>query len=240
MNEDLWHRIDDYLLGQWTQEEQTAFEEKMARDEALRRAVEEQRRLIEGVELENARRLLDQVMTPQPREVIRPLWQRAAPYLAVAASVVLLITGWYLLRPPRHERLYAAHFEAAPGLPTTLGLSDDPTFEEGMIAYKQQQYEQALTRWQPLFAQGEASDTLQFYLGVAQLGRGAPKEAEALLQAVAKQPHSPYHSDARWYLALAYLRQGKQAEAQERLQALAASGTYGEQSRTLLRKIEHW
>lgn len=238
MNEDLLHRIDDYLLGELTQEEQAAFEGEMAQDEALREAVEEQRGLIEGIQLDNARRLLDEVMTPESRSVIRPLWQRATPYLAVTASVLLLITGWYLLRPPQHERLYAAHFEAAPGLPTTLGLSDDPTFAEGMIAYKQQQYEQALLRWQPLLARDQASDTLQFYLGVAQLGRGAPKEAEPWLQTVVEQPDSPYQPDAQWYLALAYLRQGKQQATREELQALLASEQFGARSRALLGEMK--
>jgi len=238
MNEDLSHRIDDYLLGDLTPKEQAAFEQEMAQDDTLRQAVEEQRRLIEGIELENARRLLDEVMTSEPRSVIKPLWQRAAPYLAVAASVLLLIAGWYSLRPPRHERLYAANFEAAPGLPTTLGLSDDPAFAEGMIAYKQQQYEQALLRWQPLLTRGEVSDTLQFYLGVAHLGRGAPEPAEPLLRQVAEQSDSPFQPDAQWYLALAYLRQGKKPMVREWLQVLQANAQYGKRSKSLLREME--
>ena len=238
MNEDLFYRIDDYLLGELNPEEQAAFEQEMAQDEALRQAVEEQQELIAAIQLENARRLLDEVMTPSSRNVIKPLWQRAAPYLAVAASVLLLITGWYLLRPPSYERLYAANFEAAPGLPTTLGLTDDPTFAEGMIAYKQQQYEQALLRWQPLIARGETSDTLQFYLGITQLGRGSPEEAAPLLSAVAEQPTSPYQTDAQWYLALAYLRQGKQQAAREWLRGLQTSAQYRDQSQALLQKMK--
>ena len=224
MNETLFHEIDAYLADSLSPTEREAFTARLAADPALQAAVAEQAALVAAIEAEGARQVLASVMQAAPVATpVRPLWQRLSPYLAVAATLALLLAGWWLFQGPANqpEALYAAHFQPAPGLPTTLGAAENLAFAEGMVAYKRGTYAEALAYWEPLLRAEAPSDTLRFFAGVATLAQGQPVDARFWLEPLSQGP-GPYQAAAQWYTALAYLQQGQGPAARPYLQALAA------------------
>jgi hypothetical protein len=233
MTQEQMERIDAYLRREMSAAEHSKFEAELATDAKLRSAFEAHQHLLAGIELEGARQTLTAVMTLAPA---RPLWRRVAPYLAVAATVLLLLV-FFWPRQEKPEALFAEHFAPAPGLPTTLGETDALRQAEGMVAYKRGEYAQALEQWTPLLQNEAVSDTLRFFAGVAELGRGQAAAAEKQLKLLTQSVASPYQAAARWYLALAYVRQGQWAAARVELRALEGNDTYRAQAKALLEQV---
>lgn len=239
MNQELMDRIDAYLLDQMSDAARQEFELQLARDEELQAAVDEQRRMMEGIALEGARQTLAEVMSESPGQARTvPLWQRWQLYTLAAAAVALLLV-WVWSRPaPPPEQLYAAYFEAAPGLPTTLGATDAPAFAEGMVAYRRGDYAAAIAQWEPLRQDSARSDTLDYYLGISHLAERQFTEAEPLLRAVATNEASPYQTEATWYLALGYLRAGRLDAARVWLDRLPEESSLEERAEKLREELE--
>lgn len=151
---------------------------------------------------------------------VRPLLRRS---LAIAAAIAMAIVAgalWFLndrteLTP---DLLAVSYFEPAIGLPTRLGPAEDMQFEGGMVDYKLGEYELAIAAWAPLLEVRPGSDTLAFYLGVAQLGAKRPGAATELLGRVTA---GPLAAEAQWYRALALLQTGDVEAGREVLRALA-------------------
>ncbi len=231
-------QIEAYLLGQMNNTERVAFQQRVEDEPELAKEIEQHQRLMEGVALEGARAVLEEVMDEQVESSgarTIPLWQRWQPYAAMAAVVLVIFLAWYRLSPPQPQDLYAAYYEPAPGLPTTLGTVDNPEFAEGMVAYKRGEYADAIQFWNPLLGTESDSDTLGYYLGLANLAEEEIETAVALLQQVkTMRPPSPFTSDATWYLGLAFLSQGNEKEARNTLEPLKDHPVYGDRVQELI------
>lgn len=255
MDEQTFEIMEKYVANKLAPAEKARFEQKMEQNPELKAEVELHRKLMKSVETEGVRQMLEQIHQQQlaasatgsvadrqetPVVRFKPARQRLA--LAAAATVaLLLVAGWWAfsLQQSRPEALYADYFAPANGLPTTLGVADDPLFAEGMVSYKLGEYPEALAAWQPLLAQATANDTLSYFAGVALLASQQPQKAESYLRQVARTGQSAYAGPARWYLGLALLLNGQQAEAREVLsELLATENPYREKSRELLEKIQ--
>lgn len=246
MDEKLFETMENYINGRMTAEEQQSFERELSSNPELREEVEMHRRLVNSIETESVRQMLEQIHTENfAREETPVVSMRSRSRyfpLAIAASLALLIlAGWWVfsLQSSQPEALYAAYFSPAEGLPTTLGYADNAQFTEGMISYKLGEYAEALDYWQPLLSNDPANDTLNYYGGLAYLAGEQPEKAITLLDKVAANENSGYNTDARWYLALAYLKNEQTTEAQALLQVLAEEdSSYRNESREILEKLK--
>jgi len=95
MDETLYNneeRINRYLHGEMTQEEEALFEEDLAKDETLRRQAEAMARIVKGMETvgkEHDKEYI-QKMKEATRKRLTPVW-----WMSIAAGLVILLTVGY-------------------------------------------------------------------------------------------------------------------------------------------------
>lgn len=200
----------------------------MQNDPGFKKQVEEVKHLILGVESATLWQELDQFhedMVP-----VRSLdhsgghstiklkrLRRIVRYVA-AAVVVIGFAGYMVLNAgSSSEKLFAKHFTPDPGLPTTMGASDNFEFYDAMVNYKQGDYQNAIDKWETLFGVNPKSDTLAYFIGVAHLAKGDEKEAIGYLQDLSSAGQNSFESETNFFLGLAYLKADNVEEAKKYL-----------------------
>src|SRR5690606_36367030 len=105
-------------------------------------------------------------------------------FLKIAATLAILVSVgiWALLQKSPGEKLYRQYFTPDPGLPTVMGNTDNFTFNEAMVYYKQGDYGAAIAQWEGLLPQKRDNDTLNYFLGAAHLAHGNVPEAIPFLE----------------------------------------------------------
>lgn len=227
--------IEAYVLDRMSTVERTAFEQRLANDTALRAELELERENIQAVELGGLTSTLRSIASDlQATERAKGTgWGRFMAY-AASIAVLLMVTIWWFGRPPINERLFADHFTPEPGLPVTMGATDDPAFADAMVYYKEGLYAEAAARWMPLLEKEPTNDTLLFYTAMVDIVTDHGTSAVTKLNTVA-QGTSIFQSRARWYLFLLFVERGGLAEA--RAMGLETDSVYGERVRHILSQL---
>lgn len=228
--------IEAYVLDRMSADERTAFEQRMIGDASLKAEVDLERENIRAVELGGVTRMLREIAAAERRsEETGSRWSR---YVKYAAVIALLLTGtiWWSMRPSTSERLFAEHYAADPGLPVTMGVTDDPAFADAMVSYKEGNYADAYTKWSGLLQRDAMNDTLAFYVANASLADGNAAAAIPVFLGVVNDTASTFHDKARWFLFLAYLKVGDVQKAK----AIPFEGddTYAERARAIATQLE--
>ena len=227
--------IEAYVLDRMSPTERAAFELRLVGEPDLRVELELERENIRAVELGGLQRTLRSIAL-EDRDTEHKTDGGWGRYLAYAASIALLFSMaiWWFARPPINERLYAEHFTPEPGLPVTMGATDDPAFADAMVYYKEGRYAEASERWMPLLEREPANDTLLFYTAMVDMVADDGARAMAKLSTVAQRP-SIFQSRARWYLFLLNVEQGSIQDA--RALGLEKDGVYGERVQHILSEL---
>lgn len=229
--------IEAYVLDRMGPGERAAFEKRLANEPALSEELELEREHIRAVELSGITRVLTSLANEErgAGSGTGGGWRR---YLAFAASVALLsgLSFWWFTRPSTHERLFAEHFVPDPGLPVSMGTSDDPAFVDAMISYKEGKYAEARAKWAPLLDRAPLSDTLRYYTASAWLADGGIGNAIPLLKEIASDTNSAFRGKARWFLFLAYVESGNEELA--RGMAMEDDAVYGERVRAINARLK--
>lgn len=230
--------IEAYVLERMGADDRAAFEQRMAGDPALRDEVELERENILAVELGGVARLMNQVGREQRADEQHTGrgngWKHFLKYAAVLAAII--VGALWFLRPPAHERLFAAYFTADAGLPVVMGSTDDPAFQDAMVAFKLGDYEEARDKWSTMAASDPGNDTLRYYLASATLAMGDAAGAMPLFEDVSSDPESVFRQRAQWYLFLAYVKSGNVDRA--RAMALDDDPAYGERVRAIKSQLK--
>ncbi|RYY38067.1 MAG: hypothetical protein EOP46_00235 [Sphingobacteriaceae bacterium] len=212
ISKETFEEIESYLLGLMDKETRLQFESRMAHDAALLAEVRLQQKLFAAVEAGSF------TSVPQNVKSIGFSRRYVAWFSAAAAILVFAVAAfWFSKRFDRQtENLYAAFYQADPGLPVEMGAADSTAylFYDGMISYKEGDYKQALKKWGKLEKRQVLRDTLQYYKAMAQLNQGAIDEGITTLTPIADKAGTAYYREANWYLALAYLKKGDKKNAQ--------------------------
>ncbi|MFT3675530.1 MAG: hypothetical protein QM781_06495 [Chitinophagaceae bacterium] len=213
-----WELIEQYLQQELSPEAAAAFEARLQTDAVLAGQVQEVRTLLLGVQEAALKEQLQEYHkgwnATQPvikqQAGIRQLWRWSA-----AAAVLLLAMGiwWWTGRSSATEKLYQAYYKPDPGLLTAMGPATAYAFEHGMVAYKNEQYQQAIDQWQPLLQTTPSSDTVRYFLGMAWQAMHKYDSAAALLQPLAENTNRAFHKEASWYYGLLLIRSGKGKDA---------------------------
>jgi len=248
MSQEDFENIEKYINGKLQGVALSDFETRLKEDKLFANAVEEQKIVQEVIEEQHLRKHLDvfhkalegnQTDTNEPTSgklIKMTSWLK----YGLVASIALIV-GWlgfnYLANNDKgnqdaSERLFAAHFTPDPGLPTTMSAVDNYAFFEAMVSYKMKDYQSAISKWQPLLEEKPNNDTLNYFLGVANLAYGNEDEAITFLQWAAEHQDSHFLRDAYHYLGLAHLKNGDEAKA---VNALEKSSL--KKSKALLEKI---
>ncbi|MGN6438631.1 MAG: tetratricopeptide repeat protein [Agriterribacter sp.] len=203
IDQHLFEQIEAYLLHKMDADARAAFEKTMQADEALKNEVALQRLLTIGIEAHALSK--EATAPPPPVKKINRVWLYAAA--AVAVAVISLL--WFSHSTP--DKIFARYFVPDDGLPLAMsGNQGLYHFYNGMVSYKEEDYSKAIDIWQQI---QPASDTVQYYLGVALLNNNNSTAAIPPLLKVAQTNESAWHLKASWYLALAYLKNNQTANA---------------------------
>jgi tetratricopeptide (TPR) repeat protein len=233
MNQELFERIESYVLDRMDANERELFEAEIAQDQALRQEVAAQRECIMAVEVGAFSAALVEVGRNYQQEnpVIEPVNIKSvsnwSSMLRIAASIILLLgAGYFFLRPAQHERLYAEFHVVDPGLPVPMSATDDPEFFDAMVDFKQGLYEKALQKWSPMLEEEPNNDTLLYYVAHAQLNLGQDQEALAKFSELRSGTGS-FVVQSEWYSVLAHLKLGNTEQVQDAV--FSANSPYLEQ-----------
>ena len=219
IQQEQWEEIERFLLQRMSPEEENMFRVRLSTDNNLKKATNEMKLLIVGVQESSLEAKLDNyhsemqgrvIMAHKKSARIRPIW-----WLAAASVIaVLLVSAWFLVWNKNSDAsLYAEFFEADPGLISTMGISSVYEFDRGMIDYKSGNYAAAIRSWEPLLHTKPDSDTLNYFLGAANLADHNTTKAISFFEKVTTSGNSIFVKDAYWYLALAQIRNGNRQEA---------------------------
>lgn len=218
-----FENIENYLMYRMPEAERASFEQQLSEDKLLQAHVEEVKQLIMAVEASAVADLMDDFhqeiktsqhneLSPKTKTNLRTLW---TPYLVAASFLILiaLFSIWYFQSTPAHEKLFARHFVADPGLITPMSAQDNYLFYAGMVDYRMGDYENAIQKWQELLLETPATDTLAYFLGVANLAANNTSEALLWLQKTNEFQESVFRDEMWFYLGLTYLKKGNLSEA---------------------------
>ena len=134
-------------------------------------------------------------------------------YAAAAVLVVLIGIYWMMGISNTSEKIFTENFIPDNGLPLRMNTADANGFYEGMLDYKQEKYEEAITKWQFLLKGNPQSDTLNYFLGVANLALGDAAKSLEYLENQNRFQQGIFKEDAAYYAALAKIKEGEFREA---------------------------
>lgn len=207
-----WEHLEDYLSGNMTQPQQTAFKERLQTEPALQEA----QLLITAIKETVLTEKLDSFHNSATEKIpsIAPVKKLRTYWMAAAATIIVIATtAIFLLKGNNDAKLAATYFEPDAGMATTMSSTENYAFSRGMVDYKMGKYSEAIEAWRPLLAANNANDTLHYFSGVAFLAMKKADSTVHHLRPVWNNKQSSFHADAGWYLALALLHQGKKSEA---------------------------
>lgn len=135
-------------------------------------------------------------------------------WLTIAAAIALLFCiFWMMDHSTTPEKIFANNFKADIGLPLKMSKTSELSFYEGMLDYKQENYTEAIVKWQILLESKPENDTLNYFLGVTHLALGNATKSLKYLKTQNRFQQGIFKEDAAWYAALASIKEGKFEEA---------------------------
>lgn len=238
ITQELLETVERYYNHTMTADERTVFEEKLQQDTEFKTLVEDIKTLILGIETQTLKEKLDTFHNDMPMQLHAEKAASKVRYFNVrkiAATVVILVAigCFWWINGSSNDRLYNQFFTPDPGLPTTMSKSDNFEFFDAMVNYKKGDYKLAITKWNKLQEKEPDNDTINYFLGVANLADNNTNAAISFLQKTASRPESVFHDDAEYYLGLAHLKNNNKQEA---IKFLKLSNT--ETSKKLLEKLD--
>ena len=203
--------IEKYLQDQLEAGEKELFNKKMNTDSHWTKKINETRLLLIGLkesQLQESINGFHAALDGQTKAhgllvSFNKRWMIAASLL-----IAVSIAAWFVLNDKnKYEELYADYFIPDPGLLTAMGPATNYPFEKGMVEYKNEEYEKALQTWKELTDRGQSTDTLHFFIGMANQALGRDAVAKQYLQKISTNDSHAFYSDACWYLGLLHLKE---------------------------------
>ena len=134
-------------------------------------------------------------------------------YAIAAALIVLFGVFWMMDNTTPSEKIFAKNFKPDIGLPLKMGSTNSYSFYEGMVNYKQENYKEAIIKWDVLLKVNPENDTLNYFMGVANLALGNADKSLEYLQNQEHFKEGVFREDAAYYAALAKIKEGEFEEA---------------------------
>ncbi|WP_452225789.1 hypothetical protein [Lacinutrix cladophorae] len=207
-----FENIERYLSGSMSPEARKALELKLKNNSALLHYFNEHKIMQEAIETQSLKEQLDiyhsgisadKTLKNNHIKVI------SFPFKKMIAAAVLIIalgSFWFINLSSNNEKLYTQYFKADPGLPTTMGETNNYDFYNAMVNYKQGDYTLAISKWEKLLNTKPKNDTLNYFIGVAHLANKNEKKAILYLSKVTNNTLGSFTNEAYYYLGLAHLK----------------------------------
>ena len=229
INQELFERIERYLLNQMSERDRLNFEKEMAQDEMLRNEVSLQEQLQAGIAVDA---IGEEYQQDNPELSLTKEYRKSSfrPWLfKIAAALIIIAIPVYFLFFNQSD-LYNKYYEPDPGLPTEMGLTNNYDFLDGMVDYKRENYKIAQRKWSKLMEINPDNDTLNYYLAMANLNLKSYTSAKEKLDKIS--PNSAFYHDALWFQSLLLIKNKDYDGAKEKLHELDS-----EKARELLKEL---
>jgi tetratricopeptide (TPR) repeat protein len=228
-----------------SESERLKIEEKMKTDQAFAQEVALYQSIEGGLRLKGNKALkaqLNEIHNRVVPEASKPKVRQLSTgsWLAIAASIALLIlAGYFLLGPASNtsDNLFAAHYERFEWNAETRSTQTDELQQLTQLYNSQNtgEFLQAAEngQWSPA-----QNPQLALALGSSYLEQGQYEKAIQYFETAST--NTLFESEAQWYLALTYLKQEKTDKTIEILQNLEQQNTsfYANKAQQLLDKLD--
>lgn len=244
MNEKL---IDLYLLNLLSPEEKASFEQRLEKDESLKKEFLIQKEAIDNIEGFGRMELKSKLKKIHDKEFknenggssnIRFLISR----LAVAVAFIGLISlGWlWFQQSPSTSKLYADNFEAYElSLNQRSGIDD--IYNQIETLYANGEFQKVI----PLFEEtlkkdNNRSSQLLLGLGISNMQTDNPENAIPYFEEILAKKDFNFEDESNWYLGLTYLKINDFSNAKKHFEILASKKEkdHHEQSKYILSKLD--
>lgn len=212
ITQELLETIERYLKGTMSFEERNSFEKQLKTDKQLRRQVDDTRVIFSGIRkavLQEKLNVLhedlieNREVSNYPPKILRYNFKT----LSIAASVLILIGSfWFLNKQTNNEKLFNQFFEPDRGLATLMSKTNSYAFDDAMVDYKNAKYDLAIKKWKILLESKPKNDTLNYFIGVAELANSNETKAIAYLEKATESENGAFTQDGYYYLGLAHLK----------------------------------
>ena len=223
ISQDEFEKIEAYLNQKLSKEDLVIFKNRLTKEKGFKTKVNDIKTVLIGLETQALKEELDlfhkdidhgKTESDTTESKVHSFnWKR----LLVAAVLIIAAGSFWFLKDNSNERLYADYFTPDPGLPTTMSNNDNYEFYEAMVNYKQGDYKTAISKWEVLQKTKPNNDTLNYFIGVANMANKNETNAISFLENVTKNSEFTLVNDAYYYLGLAYLKVNKVDEAKANL-----------------------
>ena len=216
-----WETIESYLDQILVLKEESFLSEKMNQipniNEKIAYVKQVREEIEDSIRHSKIKEFHNHISDEKDSEIKIPARKRikssAIWYSAAAMLLVLFGIFWMMDKGNSSEKIFAENFKPDIGLPLKMGAENSYGFYEGMVDYKQENYKEAILKWNVLLKKNPENDTLNYFLGVAHLALG---EADSSLEYLQNQElfrDGMFKEDAAYYAALAKIKKGKLEEA---------------------------
>lgn len=212
ISQELLETIERYLKNTMDIEERNTFEKKLKNNATLQQQVKDIETLLFGVRKAvfktKANHFHDELINKDSETVAdTKVFRLNFKQLSIAASVIILLGSvWFFNQSNSNQDIFSKYYIEDRGLETNMGESDNYTFDDAMVDYKQKKYTTAIDKWSALLKSKPENDTLNYFLGVAHLANKNENKATNYLKTVVKTSKSEFLNEAYFYLGLSYLK----------------------------------
>ncbi len=211
MNEKLTEKIERYLSGVMSPEEEKAFDLELSANQTLKEEVALHRLTVD---------LMENEARANVREKVRSINQKASggqslkPLLRIAAILAVLLVPVYLIISAQftNEQLYQAYSTPYPDRITMMGDDDKDEVSKAMELYNAEEYTEAATAFYAIRTSKTIDEQLIIYEAVSLTRSGQSAAAVDLLETTLDQATSNLAA-LEWELILAYLKNDQDQQA---------------------------
>lgn len=234
--------VDRYLEGSLSEQERTAFEERLLHDQILQQQVTDMKLMRAGIKQASRNAALQKLKVleetlPAVNQNRLNIWYNTWLQAAAVLLIGLLVYIFWPVSVDEQE-LFATHFEVYPNIimPTVRGevINDSTIKALAFSAYDQKKYEEAAA----LFSSIDQKDaTVLFYLGNCYLASNQAERALPLFEKVLNE-YEVFDEQAEWYIAVSYLKLEERERAKQALEKVVArNSAYKDKAQTILDKL---
>lgn len=173
----------------------------------------------------------------------KPATKKPYRYLAIAASVVLLIglawMGYQDGSSNKYEDLYASNFQEYPNTVFTITRSgsDESIERDAFVAYESAEYDNAVEKFNQI-PTTEREPYVDFYLALSYLNTSENDSAKKYFNKMINKADT-FVAESHWYLAMIALKEKDKATAQSELQKLINNHEFNkEKAMAILKEID--
>jgi predicted Zn-dependent protease len=218
-------KMDDYIQNKMNDLDRKVFEKELAEDPDKKERFEQHKEVIQIIEIASLKEQLDRLehkvdqekkSSSQKKSKVINLFPRAQMIGIAASLTILIVAAVWIFYPSQNNSDHFAfrkYYQKDPGLPTTMGVSDQITLDQAMLLYKQNNYQEALQAFETLLNE-TPNDTVQYYYAMSLMELDQFAEAEKTLRKL-ELKSSNLQQRRDWYLIMALLQLNREDEAIE-------------------------